>query len=143
MKNTHIVILVVVLLAIGAWFVFGKSKKAEAPASQIQTESQSQSSTTNTSSASAVKEFTVTGQNFSFSPSMITVKKGDRVKITFQNTSGFHNFVIDEFGVATPTKKSPDTEVIEFTADKIGSFQYYCAVGSHKAMGMWGTLKVE
>ncbi|HTE48625.1 MAG TPA: plastocyanin/azurin family copper-binding protein [Candidatus Paceibacterota bacterium] len=99
---------------------------------------------TNTDTTSpTVKEFTVSGQNFSFTPSLITVAKGDKVKITFNNVNGFHNFKIDEFGVASPQKQSPDTEVLEFTADKVGSFQYYCSVGSHRAMGMWGTLKVE
>jgi plastocyanin len=91
----------------------------------------------------AVKEFTVTGNNFSFSPNVITVKKGDKVKITFNNTQGFHDFKIDEYGVATKQAQSPDTEVLEFIADKTGAFQYYCSVGSHRKMGMWGTLKVE
>jgi len=90
-----------------------------------------------------VKEFVVTGQNFSFSPSVITVKKGDKVKITFKNTSGFHDFVIDNYGVATKQTQSPTTEVLEFTADKIGSFEYYCSVGTHRAMGMKGTLVVN
>ena len=93
--------------------------------------------------AATVKEFTVLGQNFSLTPYLITVKKGDRVKITFKNTSGFHNFVLDEFGVKTEQKASPSTEVLEFTADKAGSFEYYCSVGLHRSMGMVGTLKVE
>ena len=90
-----------------------------------------------------VKEFTVSGKNFSFTPSMITVKKGDKVKITFQNSAGFHDFVIDQYGVATKQTNAPTTEVIEFTADKTGSFEYYCSVGTHRAMGMKGTLVVE
>ena len=56
---------------------------------------------TEAKTAVAVKEFTVSGQNFSFEPSSITVKKGDKVKITFKNTQGFHDFRIDELGVAT------------------------------------------
>ena len=79
----------------------------------------------------------------SFSPSTIIVKKGDRVKITFKNTQGFHDFKIDEYSVAAAQTKSPAEEVLEFTADKVGTFEYYCSVGSHRAMGMKGTLKVE
>ena len=71
------------------------------------------------------------------------MNKGDRVKIIFKNTQGFHNFVIDRYGLATPQKQSPDTEVLEFTADKVGSFEYYCAVGTHRQQGMRGTLLVE
>jgi plastocyanin len=91
----------------------------------------------------AVKEFTISGQNFSFTPSAITVKKGDKVKITFKNVNGFHNLMIDEFKVATKTIQGGTEESVEFVADKTGSFQYYCSVGTHRAMGMWGTLKVE
>ena len=90
-----------------------------------------------------VKEFTVSGKNFSFTPSLIAVKKGDKVKITFKSSQGFHDFIIDEFGVATKQAQAPYEEILEFTADKVGSFEYYCSVGSHRAMGMKGTLKVE
>lgn len=131
MKNTYITIIVLIILVGGAVFFIGAGKKAEAPAEEVQ------------EVVSTVKEFTVTGQNFSFTPSLITVKKGDKVKITFNNVNGFHDFKIDEFGVAIPQKQSPDTEVLEFTANKTGSFEYYCSVGSHRAMGMKGILKVE
>lgn len=90
-----------------------------------------------------MKEFVVNGQNFSFSPSTLIVKKGDKVKITFNVVSGFHDFVIDEFGVASKKKQGPATEVLEFTANKVGNFEYYCSVGTHRAMGMKGTLIVK
>ncbi len=152
MKKAPIIIFLI-LIVIAVWFLMGKNK-SEAPMVD-QSQNVSQKNPVDTKPASnpvvkvppttttAVKEFTVTGKNFSFDPSIITVKKGDKVKITFNNTQGFHNFVIDEFGVATKQVQSPDTEVLEFIADKVGSFEYYCAVGSHRAMGMKGTLKVE
>lgn len=90
-----------------------------------------------------VKEFTITGNNYSFSPAIMKVKKGDRVKITFKNTEGFHDLKIDEFNVATQKLQADQEEFIEFTADKTGSFEYYCSVGSHRAMGMKGSLIVE
>ena len=93
--------------------------------------------------SSIVKEFVILGKNFSFMPSLITVKKGDRVKITFKNTLGFHDFRIDEYGVATKQAQAPYEEVLEFIADRVGSFEYYCSVGTHRAMGMKGILKVE
>jgi cytochrome c oxidase subunit 2 len=74
---------------------------------------------------------------------MIKVKKGDKVKITFQNSEGFHDWVVSEFGAATKQTKAPTTEVIEFVADKTGNFEYYCSVGKHREMGMKGTLVVE
>ncbi|MES3031719.1 MAG: plastocyanin/azurin family copper-binding protein [Patescibacteria group bacterium] len=153
MKNTYISIIVLVILVAGGMLILGKGKNVEAPAGDRNVPvttmptslppTTTPAPTTSTSNTSPVKEFTVSGNNFSYTPSLITVKKGDRVKITFNNTSGFHDFVIDEYGVATPQTKSPTTEVLEFTADKVGSFQYYCSVGTHRAMGMFGTLKVE
>ncbi len=97
---------------------------------------------TTATTASGVKEFTVTGTSFSFAPSSMTVKKGDKVKITFVNASGFHDFRLDEFKVATPKINGGEQAVVEFTADKIGTFEYYCSVGEHRAMGMKGTLTV-
>ena len=33
--------------------------------------------------------------------------------------------------------------VVQFLADKTGTFQYYCSVGKHRSMGMWGTIIVQ
>lgn len=93
--------------------------------------------------STSVKEFTVKGDNFTFAPSSITVKKGDTVRITFINAEGFHDWKLDEFNVATQKIGVGAKEVVEFVADKAGSFEYYCSVGSHRQMGMKGTLIVE
>lgn len=90
----------------------------------------------------SVKEFTVTGSNFKFDPSTITVKKGDKVKITFVNSAGFHDWVLDGYA-KTKQINGGAQEVVEFTADKAGSFEYYCSVGQHRAQGMKGTLIVQ
>ena len=90
-----------------------------------------------------VKEFTVLGSNFVFAPSSMTAKKGDAVKITFKNTGGLHDFKIDEFNVATKKISGGAEETVTFVADKTGSFEYYCSIGTHRAMGMKGTLTVE
>jgi nitrosocyanin len=93
-------------------------------------------------STGAVKEFTVTGDNFAFAPNTMTVKKGDTVKVTFKNAEGFHDFKLDEFGVSTKQIGANTSETVTFVADKAGSFEYYCSVGQHRAMGMKGTLTV-
>lgn len=91
----------------------------------------------------AEKSFTVIGENYAFSPSEIRVKQGDKVTITFHNNEGFHDFVLDEFSVKTSQLPGGDEAIVEFTADKVGSFVYYCSVGQHRANGMWGTIIVE
>ncbi len=137
MKNAYGAVLILIILAVVAVLAFGPLKNIE------KVQAPSAGETPKVPVSSSVREFTVTGQNFSFTPSMIRVKKGDRVKINFQNTNGFHNFVIDEFNVATPTIERGAQASVEFTADKAGNFEYYCSVGTHRAMGMRGTLVVE
>ena len=114
----------------------------ETPIAPIQTQLPATSTETSTPTVN-VKEFTVDGKNFSFAPSALTVKKGDTVRIVFKNVGGFHDLKIDEFNVATKQIGDGQTDTIEFVADKTGSFEYYCSVGSHRAMGMKGALIVQ
>lgn len=87
--------------------------------------------------------FTVHGGNFYFTPTVITVKKGDTVKINFVNDGGMHNWVLDEFKATMEANKTGETSSVEFVADKVGTFEFYCSVGSHRKMGMKGTLIVK
>lgn len=76
-----------------------------------------------------------------FSLPEIRVKKGDRVRVAITNTKGTHDFVIDELGVKQDTPEG-QTTVVEFVADKAGSFEYYCSKYSHRLIGQKGTLIV-
>jgi plastocyanin len=91
----------------------------------------------------ATKTFAVSGNNFAFDVKEMRVKQGDTVKVTFTNTSGTHDFVLDDFNVATAKLAAGASETVTFVANKKGSFEYYCSVGNHRAMGMKGTLIVE
>lgn len=92
---------------------------------------------------SPLKTVALEASNFSFFTEEIRVKKGDTVKIILANKEGFHDVVIDEFNVATKKISAGQTDSIEFVADKVGTFEYYCSVGSHRAQGMVGKLIVE
>ncbi|MBP9748752.1 cupredoxin domain-containing protein [Patescibacteria group bacterium] len=87
--------------------------------------------------------FDVTGGSFYYVPNQIRVKKGDTVKIIFHNAGGMHNFVLDEFNVKIDTIKGGEDASAEFVVDKAGTFEYYCSVGNHRAMGQKGQLIVE
>lgn len=93
--------------------------------------------------ATLAKEFNISGANFSFTPNEIKVKKGDTVKINFTNQGGTHDLVIDEFNVRTKLVQSGESDTVEFVADKAGTFEFYCSVANHRAMGMVGKLIVE
>lgn len=96
----------------------------------------------------AVKTVNVENKGLTFVPSEIRVKQGDRVKIVFKNTVGFHDWVLDEFNASTDRIEAGATaETAEFVADQKGTFEYYCSVVfngvSHRAQGMVGKFIVE
>lgn len=67
----------------------------------------------------AVKEFKINAYKYYFSPDIMTVEKGDKVKITINNADVLHGIRIPELGV-------DGNETIEFTADRSGEFIWYC-----------------
>lgn len=94
---------------------------------------------------SDIVSFEVGGFEFGYSLDEIKVKEGETVKIVFTNTGEMpHDFVLDEFdGARTKVLQPGEEETIEFVADKVGTFEYYCSVGSHREKGMVGNLIVE
>lgn len=149
-KSLIIVTAVVLLLLGGAGFYFFMRPVGNTnPATEVvqeQVVSPSDSASTGSESGlqqSNVKEFTITGSPFKFDKTTVSVNKGDKVKITFVNSNGMHDFVIDDFNVKTKVLQAGAQETVEFTADKAGTFEYYCSVGNHRAQGMKGTLVVQ
>lgn len=160
MNNQKIIVgvIIVAVIAIGAYVLFGKAPDGDSWSTELkemqggeneQMEKSNQAMTpASESSATAevvngVKVFTINGSNFKFEPNMISVNKGDKVKIVFKNTGGFHDFVIDELNVKTKQIGASSEDSVEFTAEKVGSFEFYCSVGNHRTMGMKGTLVVS
>lgn len=93
--------------------------------------------------AQNAKVFNITGHNFAFSQKEIRVKKGDTVTINFESTEGNHNWTIDAFHAATQTVGPGTKASVTFVADQTGTFEYYCSIGSHRSLGMTGSLIVE
>ncbi len=91
----------------------------------------------------AVKEFNVQAFRFGFNPSAIEVNKGDKVKITLTSSDTTHGFSISEYSISE-TISPGQTKTVEFTADKEGTFAFFCSVycGSGHG-GMRGTLIVR
>ncbi|KKS17610.1 MAG: Blue (Type 1) copper domain protein [candidate division WWE3 bacterium GW2011_GWC1_41_7] len=81
--------------------------------------------------------------SFYYRPEGITVPVGSRVKIVMTAADTMHNFNIDELGVKIPITREGSTSTVEFTADQVGEFEYYCSVGQHRQNGQVGTLIVE
>lgn len=79
---------------------------------------------------------------FYFTPDTITVKQGQTVRIELSAMDMMHDYNIDELNVDGPVVKSGESTTIEFVADRVGNFEYYCSVGQHRANGQVGTLTV-
>jgi len=141
---------VVLVLAYGGYRMMSQSETGEETETAIQTSSPAattsdtmMASGSGTTTTDGVKEFIVDGTNFRFEPSTLNVNQGDKVRVVFKNISGTHDFVIDALNIKTETTQTGDTETVEFTADKIGTFEYYCSISNHRAMGMKGALVVN
>jgi heme/copper-type cytochrome/quinol oxidase subunit 2 len=91
----------------------------------------------------SVREFTMTAKNYEFAPSVITVKKGEKVRLIITATDRPHGIKIDGYDIDQMLKKD-DPTTVEFTADKAGTFEFkcsvYCGMGHRK---MKGKLVVE
>ena len=112
MKKIYITIAIILILVIvGTFIVKGKIGTGNAVKNDL-------------------KEFSVEASRFKYSPDIITVNKGDKVKINVNNLDTMH-------GIRIPDIQVSGDELIEFTADKSGEFIWYCNVfcgDEHKAM---------
>ena len=96
-----------------------------------------------TTQSGEVKEFTMTAKQFTFTPDIIEVNKGDKVRLVVTSADVPHGFSIPEYGINE--RLDPGKPVtIEFTADKEGTFTAFCSVfcGSGHS-GMKGKLIVR
>lgn len=149
-KISPILIIVGVAVVAILALVFVKGRKSgQTPITENPTSKPEISEPTNTFldetalSEGEAKIVSVEGGSYYYKPNEIKVKVGDKVKIIFLTKGGSHNFVIDEFGVQTDEINAGKTVEVEFTADKTGTFEFYCSIANHRAMGMKGKIIVE
>ena len=146
---------VIAVIVYGLFYYFVLAKKDgynanqasqyQAATSQPQTAAQSSSTSASAMpSTAAVNKITVSGTEFAFSPSTITVKMGQSVAITFKNNGTYpHNLTISDLNVGTKTITPGQQDSFTFTPTKIGSFPFICTVPGHADKGMKGTLIVQ
>lgn len=91
----------------------------------------------------SVRTFNIIAKQFEFIPAIIRVKKGNRVILNITSADVEHGFAIDEYNI-NKTIPEKETVTIDFIADKVGQFEFYCSVycGSGNS-NMRGKLVVE
>lgn len=100
------------------------------------------SATTNTTVATL--SLAMTEKEYSFSPSSFSAKPGQKVEITLKNSGSMeHDFRITELGVNSGLIGAGETKTVTFTVPTTQkSYEYFCSLSNHRAMGMKGTLTV-
>jgi len=159
-KMTWAIAIIVALLAIGIYFLFSFGGNSPVVNGIVSNPESSDADSAESDLEEVVfpvepdggigdtpQVFNLGGENFKFTMDgvdnpTLRVNRGDRVRIEFTSVSGFHDFVIDEFG-ATERVQEGESTFVEFIADQEGTFDYYCSVGSHRANGMEGLFIVE
>lgn len=135
--NKNLLIGAGVLLAVviaGFYFIKGP-KVSYAPTANT---------TTATLAPGPVTEINVSAKEYAYTPSTITVKSGENVKINFTNNgTTAHNLTIQGLNLATNSIGPGETDSISFVAPAAGSYNFYCSIDGHKDLGLSGTLIVQ
>lgn len=143
-------LIVVVVLIVGGVLLFGGQEQSPAQTSVPATQEVPATPGSDveemvvSEEAAVIREMTVEGDEYSFSPSTITLVAGERVRLVFNNIGNLpHNLTVQGLGIATRTIGAGQAGSIEFTPETSGTITFYCSVGNHRAQGMEGELTVE
>ena len=105
---------------------------------------QSQSAAAGQPAAGQPATITVVTTEFKFQPEVLTVRVGERVRVTLDNSQGVlkHDMLQSDLNIhaeVEPGKKA----TFEFTPTRAGTFDLVCSVPGHKEAGMTGKLVVQ
>jgi plastocyanin len=158
--GTYILMGLLLLLVVGGVYYFAVKSRGntatdnsmldETPSANVESvgapvipeESPSSASPSMVESTAPELDIAMTGANYKFSPATINAKVGQTVKVTLTSGDMPHNFMIDELNVKSDTVKKGQSTSVTFTPAKAGTYEYYCSIGNHRAMGMVGKLTV-
>lgn len=70
----------------------------------------------------------ITAKNWAFTPSEITLKAGQKVKLVFVATEGIHGITIPDLGVNDVVNVGSTPSEVEITPTKPGTYVARCAV---------------
>lgn len=107
-------------------------------------ESSSSSSSSSSTASGDVQRIEVSGVEFAFNPSNITVQRGTPVEIVFKNDGRVaHDLVAADLNARTPVIAPGRTATIQFTPTQAGQYKMVCTEPGHEASGMVGTITVQ
>ena len=133
MKSRDLTIVVSALIIVGAGYLF-LSGSIFAPNEGVKP-------------TGVIREYTITAEQWEFTPNTIEADLGDTLRIEVlgldDGAGGGHAFSLSAFGINKVIRKD-NSVVLEFVAEKSGSFTFSCSVPCGTGHGgMRGTLKVN
>ncbi|HVZ12231.1 MAG TPA: cupredoxin family copper-binding protein [Patescibacteria group bacterium] len=129
--NKIIIVIIVLIIVIGGGYFLMKSYSKGSSEMNMQ-----QNTTTNESTQAPTSGNAVTIKNFAFGPETLTVKVGDKVTWTNQDSTG-HSATADDN--SWDTGVLPQGQSGSITFSKAGTYTYHCSV--HPSMK--GTIIVK
>lgn len=126
-----LIIGIIIFIGIGGYFLLRSdfSQAPYSPSTQTEMEDSNISNKDNESGdeQATIKEFNMRAFKWSFDPAIITVDKGDRVKLHIISEDVTHGFNLQAFGINENLAPGKTTNV-EFIANKTGTFTFVCSV---------------
>ncbi len=119
------------------------SEAMEQSASSDVSDSSAMTQSSATSQQAGGKTVTVVAANFTFTPNVIRVKKGEKLTLKVESSEGDHGFAVKDLGINVVVDDGV-TKTIEIPTDTAGTFTFYCSVPcgpGHKEMK--GTIIIE
>ncbi|MEK6953163.1 MAG: cupredoxin domain-containing protein, partial [Nanoarchaeota archaeon] len=111
-KNTIFGLIAVGILIFGGYYFFNSKQQVQVPQEETNTENKQVEIV-------EARKIVVEGDEFKFTPTSITVKKGEKIMLTFKNVGKFpHNLKVDELGISTKTINGGEEDSIEFVSEK-------------------------
>lgn len=98
---------------------------AEMVEEEVEEEEEVGETTETQESESAVKEIQMAVKKWRFDPKHIEVNEGDQVKLTISSEELDLNFILSAFRISEKITAG-ESVTVEFTADKIGTFNFLC-----------------
>jgi len=130
-NNILLIILVLAAIAVGYYFVNQKPPKAmgigsstTATQAVIMTPTPAPSATVQ---SGQFKEISITAEKWSFVPGDIKVNQGDKIRLRVKSIDVTHGLALPEYNINLTLQPGKE-EVVEFTADKKGTFEFNCTV---------------
>ena len=93
--------------------------------------------------AQAANDVTITAKNFSFSPAVVRLKKGEPVIFHLRSAQGVHGLNVPEVGINSMVLTAKE-QIVHATPMKAGTFVVHCSIvcgTGHAQMAMTFIVK--